>query len=94
MVAVQEAKIRFDGVTYVVNLTSDPNAFYIKSASNGSPIRVDLPIAAKLFGAEKAINLLNLWYQNHDANYYTSEWQTIGNQLITIKFLENARGPR
>src|SRR5207253_193539 len=60
-VANNEVKIALDGVSYVVNLTSTPSAFHVKS-NDGTQITVSSTVAAKLFGAEKAISVLNTLY--------------------------------
>lgn len=89
--ASNEVIIGYNGSQYVVNLTVNPADFYIKSISSGAKIAVPLSTAANLFGAEKAISLLNAWFKDRGPSYYTSDWQQIANSLLLIKGLETAR---
>src|SRR4051812_3609831 len=54
-VLANEAKIQLNGVDYIVNITSDPSSFYVRSAADGTKISVPSEIAAQLFGAENGI---------------------------------------
>src|SRR4051812_2722296 len=89
--ASNEVIIGYNGSQYIVNLTVNPADFYIRSVATGAKISVPLSTAANLFGAEKAINLLNAWFKDHGPGYYTSDWQQIANSLLLIKSLEVAR---
>lgn len=89
--ASNEVAIAYNGTSYVVNLTLSTSDFYVKSAASGAKISVSLDTAAHLFGAEKAVRLLDKWYGGHGPEYYTDNWQQIANTMLEIKALEAGR---
>ena len=69
---INEVKINYSGIDYIVNLTSDPTIFYVKS-SDGQEISVSSETASNLFGAEQAIlDLDKLYGQSRNQTIITS----------------------
>jgi len=86
---VNQITIAYLGQNYVVPLTTDPSAFYIKSTV-GTPITVDAGTAANLFGAEKAVLLLENLHNNAGIDSLYADWNNVITSTGTTLALEGA----
>jgi len=68
--------IAYQGQDYVVPLTTDSTQFYVQ-AVGGSSLTVPADVAANLFGAEKAVLLLDTLHNQQGFNDLTSDWQAV-----------------
>lgn len=69
-----EIAISYNGVSYVVTLTSDPTQFRIRSPLDGNFKTVDPATAAHLFGAEQAVSNLSLFYSSPLFQKTAADW--------------------
>jgi hypothetical protein len=76
-VGSNEIAILYNGATYVVNLTSDPTQFYIKSPISGNAETVDQNTAAHLFGAEQAYSTLGRAYGIANVTAMPTYWDNV-----------------
>ena len=69
----EEIALSLEGTIYVVNLTRNPDEFYVK-AVDGSSITVSSTTAAKLFGAERAWLFLERLYDVAHVEEQSQHW--------------------